>query len=194
MSNFFILRLSSDDERRLQIVHSLKQNINESTVSDICQNAYISKRVFYSLFSSKFEISRWYKELICTHTIDRIGEDLDWNEAYEILFSLISEERRYILLSANSSHLGMPSSPHSIGETKKWVSDRTCCLQSALKNRGHDLSDELLIYCTKIHPHIESLAIRSFLCSTNSDPITAARGLTACVPHMLYKALEHKPR
>lgn len=189
-NNLFILRLNSDEEMKLRIVHGVKPNIYDATIDCICKNAEVSRRTFYNHFSSKYDINPWYKNFICKHTIAKIGEEYSWEEGFERLFLLMLEEKDCIMRNATYHFQAFPSSFDSVVERANWCKIRVDQLTAALQKRGIDCTDRRLNYCVNVYPIIESHAIRDWLVDPLAvSPKIATENLLACVPSLLYQAL-----
>lgn len=188
--NIFILRLSTEEEMKLRIVHGVEPNIYDATIDSICENAGISRRTFYNHFSSKYDLNPWYKRFISDHTVAKIGEEYSWEESFERFFSLMAEEKEPIMRNATSHFNGDPSSFDAVTESINWRKSRIEQLNKTLERRGFDTKDRLMSYCVDMYTKIESHATRDWLVNPIEEtPEASAENLSACVPRVLYKAL-----
>lgn len=65
---------------------ALMQGFSRITVSDVCCKANISRQTFYRYFSGKMDLAVWVVALVVEDAFIRIGEDLTWEDAIELIF------------------------------------------------------------------------------------------------------------
>ncbi|MGI6105565.1 MAG: TetR/AcrR family transcriptional regulator [Raoultibacter sp.] len=189
-SNFFILRLTADDEMKLRIVHGVVPGIDEATVESICNNAGISRRTFYNHFPSKYDLNPWYKRFVSDNTVAKIGLDYSWEEGFRRFFSLTSEEKEPIMRNTSPHLNGDPASFEAAIESLNWRKSRIQQLNDSLEKRGYNPEEKAMAYCVDMYTKIESHATRSWLVDpVDGDPELHAQYLASCVPRLLYKAL-----
>lgn len=57
---------------------------NKLTVTQICEEAGISRATFYRCFKDKFAVAQWHVELAWSQGANEIGRTLSWQEGYYI--------------------------------------------------------------------------------------------------------------
>lgn len=90
--------LPQNFQDRINVVHSIDEPLDNLTVNDICKRCNISRKKFYSLFETKYDIMFWYVDFCATPTTAKIGSELTWREGIVAFIKLLDEER--VLLTA----------------------------------------------------------------------------------------------
>lgn len=67
------------------------------TVSIICKKCGISRKKFYTLFDSKYDIMYWYLDFCFSVSLYRIGRDLTWRDGIRTCLELVTQERAFFL-------------------------------------------------------------------------------------------------
>ena len=59
---------SPEIKTKLKILHAVDKSLDRITISEICENADISRQTFYRHFKSKYDIPSWHT-MFCRHVI-----------------------------------------------------------------------------------------------------------------------------
>lgn len=89
--------IPADYQERIQILHAITRPIEDVTVSEICRSCGISRKRFYALFSSKYEVTHWYLNFCFSVSLYEIGRTLDWHEGIVVCLELVEEEKSFFL-------------------------------------------------------------------------------------------------
>ena len=81
--------LISDYQTKILILDAADKLIshvpfNKLTVTQICEEAGISRATFYRCFKDKFAVAQWHVELAWSQGANEIGRTLSWQEGYYI--------------------------------------------------------------------------------------------------------------
>ncbi len=81
--------LISDYQTKILILDAADKLIshvpfNKLTVTQICEEAGISRATFYRCFKDKFSVAQWHVELAWSQGANEIGRTLSWQEGYYI--------------------------------------------------------------------------------------------------------------
>lgn len=89
--------IPADYHERMQIFHAITRPLEDVTVSEICRTCGISRKKFYALFSSKYEVTHWYLDFCFSVSLYEIGRTLTWHEGIAVCLELVKEERAFFL-------------------------------------------------------------------------------------------------
>lgn len=67
------------------------------TVSAICKKCGISRKKFYTMFESKYDIMYWYLDFCFSVSLYKIGRSLTWHEGVTTCLELVEQERPFFL-------------------------------------------------------------------------------------------------
>lgn len=105
---------SPDVKMKMRILHAIDGSLDRITISEICQNAGISRQTFYRHFKSKYDIPSWHTIFCRQFYLNEIGRSINWETGYYHHLRLITEERVFIGNRSNTrstSHSDRRSSP-----------------------------------------------------------------------------------
>lgn len=79
--------LISDYQTKLLILDAADKLVshvpfNKLTVTQICEEAGVSRATFYRCFKDKFAVAQWHVELAWSQGANEIGRTLSWQEGY----------------------------------------------------------------------------------------------------------------
>ncbi len=94
---------SPECQMKMRILHAVDQSLDQTTVSAICQNAGISRQMFYRHFNSKYDIPWWYSIFCRQFYLNEIGRTIDWSTGYYHHLRLIDLERDFFRKSIQFS-------------------------------------------------------------------------------------------
>lgn len=103
-----------NDNSRKHIIESLIdlmqiKKIDDISISEISENAEISRRTFYRNFTSKEDVLDGYFEIIFTEIrgkIDKLGDGIDCLSSLRIIFRLCYEHEDFFSALSKSNMLG----------------------------------------------------------------------------------------
>ncbi len=103
-----------NDNSRKRIIESLIdlmqiKKIDDISISEISENAEISRRTFYRNFTSKEDVLDGYFEVIFAdirERIDRLGDGIDCISSLRIIFRLCYEHKDFFFALSKSNMLG----------------------------------------------------------------------------------------
>jgi AcrR family transcriptional regulator len=81
---------------KMDILHSIPDSLHKVSVNDICKNAGISRKKFYSLFESKDSVLYWYLDVCFALTLQKVGHGLTWRETIVNCLELVVDEREFL--------------------------------------------------------------------------------------------------
>lgn len=90
-------RLPADYGKKIAILRGITAPIEYTTVDDICRNAGITRRMFYTQFRSKDEVFPWFLGLCADLSLHEIGRTLTWHEGVSLYLELLDLERSTIV-------------------------------------------------------------------------------------------------
>lgn len=79
----------------MKILHAVDQSLDRITISELCENAGISRQTFYRHFKSKYDIPSWHTIFCRQFYLNEIGRSIDWKTGYYHHLRLISKERDF---------------------------------------------------------------------------------------------------
>ena len=102
---------AKSEKRIIESLIDLMQikKIDDISISEISENAEISRRTFYRNFTSKEAVLDGYFETIFTdirESIDNLGDDIDCISSLRIIFKLCYEHKDFFTALSKSNMLG----------------------------------------------------------------------------------------
>ena len=85
------------------------KQINEISISEISENAEISRRTFYRNFTSKEDVLDDYFKIVFSEVkeeIDKLGDEINCMLAIRVIFKLCDKHKDFFLALSNSNMLG----------------------------------------------------------------------------------------
>ena len=100
--------LISNYQTKLLILDAANKLIGETpfdklSVTQICEEAGVSRATFYRCFKDKFAIAQWHVELAWSHGANEIGRTLSWKEGYYITEAAIASRNLFYAGVAKSN-------------------------------------------------------------------------------------------
>lgn len=169
---------------RIAILHAVKRPLERETVEAICATCGCSRRKFYRLFHSKYDIMYWYLDSCFSESLYRIGRTLSWEDGITMCLSLVNREREFFLLDYENQ-TGKPRSYY-------WPLDakRKRAMADALKARGVAVTPTLDVEMRLYSREVPGL-IREWFTQGDAFQVGEFAGIwRRCVPDDLYRALE----
>ncbi len=157
-------------------------SIESITVSSICQNAKISRTVFYRLFEDKYEVANWFMSQAINPGISERGRTLTWSEG--IIVTLSGCELLKNLMCGAWKSPGY----HAMKETgiRKCRDNLT---ETVVSMKGVELTEELRLQID-FYAHSESYVVRNWIADRDHCSIEEiAHLLETCVPPTLHDLL-----
>lgn len=87
----------ADFQDKIAVLHAVDRPLDSMTVSAVCAACGISRKKFYTLFDSKYDIMYWYLDFCFSVSLYRIGRDLGWREGVKACLELVEQERAFFL-------------------------------------------------------------------------------------------------
>lgn len=166
------------DKTRLRVLRTIKEPIEDMTVSEISAAAGISRQAFYSLFSSKYDIAHWYLRKAAGLFLFEIGRTLSLNEGLSRYFDFLDKERPFL------------SKAFERKPDKRELRERLAVLESEIlwtaASKGAEVDDDLK-FCIAYTVESANCLVASWCIhgSAEEDAATVARRLAMCVPTRL---------
>lgn len=87
----------ADFQDKIAILHAADSPLDRMTVSAICKKCGISRKKFYTLFESKYDIMYWYLDFCFSVSLYKIGRTFTWREGVATCLELVEQERPFFL-------------------------------------------------------------------------------------------------
>ncbi|WP_180995319.1 TetR family transcriptional regulator [Raoultibacter timonensis] len=87
----------ADFRDKIAVLHAADSPLDRMTVSAICKKCGISRKKFYTLFESKYDIMYWYLDFCFSVSLYKIGRILTWREGITTCLELVEQERSFFL-------------------------------------------------------------------------------------------------
>lgn len=176
------LNVSGKDARRLAIIDAMPDEMDDYSVESICRAAGVSRKVFYSCFSSKHDMANWWSSYCERFYLDEMGRTLGVYDAYVYHFTLMNEHdpcfRSYTRIYGVSS----------FGEGS--IVRRRCeTLLTTLRDYRHVPIDERMSFCVRTFASLEVQLASTLGLDQSIAPEQEAQNCVDMMPSMLVDAL-----
>lgn len=91
-----------DYQEKIAVLHAANSPLDRMTVDAICKNCGISRKKFYTLFESKYDIMYWYLDFCFSVSLYKIGKGLSWQEGVTTCLELVTQEQAFFLADYES--------------------------------------------------------------------------------------------
>lgn len=167
----------------MKILHAVDKSLDRITISEICENADISRQTFYRHFKSKYDIPSWHTVFCRQFYLNEIGRTLNWEIGYYQHLRLITQERDFYRKSIQYT-INEPFGQTVIPESRKNVIFET------LTRWRHVNIDHNMQFLVKTFSKLECEILNEWLRSERETDLTQwTNDLLSIVPVRLYKAM-----
>lgn len=175
------------DFERLRIVSVMdclceQTPFNKLTVTDICQQAQISRTSFYRLFQDKCDAANWYVNTVSRIGHVQCGRTLSWHDASITTLSGLALMRN--LLMSTKTYTGFDSSENTGTRL------RIASLTETVRTWHHVEPDFELSFQIAFFARAEIPLVRDWYQNVNHVSVEEmARAVEGCVPQRLHDLL-----
>lgn len=174
---------SPEIKTKLKIFHAVDKSLDRITISEICENAGISRQTFYRHFKSKYDIPSWHTIFCRQFYLNEIGRTINWEIGYYQHLRLITQERDFYRKSIQYT-INEPFGQTVIPESRKNVIFET------LINWRHVNIDHNMRFLVETFSKLECEILNDWLRSERETDLTQwTNDLLSIVPVKLYKAM-----
>ncbi|MEF9841031.1 MAG: TetR/AcrR family transcriptional regulator [Raoultibacter sp.] len=169
---------------KMNILHAVTKSLDKITVSEICENAGISRQTFYRHFESKFDIPWWHSIFCRQFYLDEIGRTISMETGYYHHLRLIAQEEAFYRRSLQYS-INTPYGHTVLPDHRKNV-----ILKTLRQCRGIEPNANMM-FLIENFSKTETEVINDWYRSDKPvDLATWTDNLVSLVPHRLYVALQ----
>lgn len=174
--------LSDRCETKIRILHAIDRPVRDLTIDEVCDLSGVSRSTFYRHFKTREDFYFWYA-LLCGHlALDQIGRTLSWPEGMRRHFSLLAEEKEFLVYCAERE----PSCGTEYMESRR----REIIFETLREFRHVEVTEELR-FQVACYTHLEAWAApRWFRTHMAVDPMVFAERLEGCVPSLLHQSMQ----
>lgn len=174
-------------DEKLAIIRSVKEPLEQVTVSDICKRVGISRNRFYRLFSTKEEMFHWLIGYYFAISLDEVGKSLTWQEGIEAYLTAANDDRSFIL----NASLGLIEKPKLLRLPFE-TSRASTIVKTLTEYKRREISPALQLEIQTYVVAEENLSRQWLAPNDFTDMAKYAQTWADCVPRNLYEALELK--
>ena len=179
---------SPDIKTKMKILHAVDRSLDCITVSEICENAGISRQTFYRHFKSKYDIPSWHTIFCRQFYLNEIGRSIDWKTGYYHHLRLISGERDFYRKSIQYT-INEPFGQTTVPENRKNTIFETLTRYRAV-TIDHNMS-----FIVETFSKLECEVLNDWMRSSrDGDLMQWTNDLISIVPSRLFHAMEPPPR
>lgn len=169
---------------KMKILHAVDKSLDHITISEICENAGISRQTFYRHFESKYDIPWWHAIFCRQFYLNEIGRTVDWKTGYYHHLRLISQERDFYCKSIQYS-INTPFGQTVMPENRKTV------LLETLETYRQVPIDHNMLFMVEVFSKLECEVLNDwFRSSEPTNLVQWTDDLLSIVPDRLYRALK----
>ncbi|MDO4591103.1 MAG: TetR/AcrR family transcriptional regulator [Slackia sp.] len=178
---------SPDVKMKMRILHAIDGSLDRITISEICQNAGISRQTFYRHFKSKYDIPSWHTIFCRQFYLNEIGRSINWETGYYHHLRLITEERDFYRKSIQYT-INEPFGQTVIPENRKSV------ILETLTNYKHVRIDRNMRFIVETFTKLECEILNDWMRSDKETDLAEwTDDLLSIVPDRLYRAMQIGP-
>lgn len=173
-----------DVQEKRRIMHAVDRSLDQTTVTEICSRAGISRQAFYRHFSDKYSLHWWWPTFVHRFYLVEAGRTIDLETGYFHHIRLLSMERAFFSVATQYT-LNIST------ERTVMPHFRKCALLETLQDYHRVEVDDTLMFCLDSWVKLETKILTEWYRLGNAPtPEEAAAKLVSIMPRMLYDALE----
>lgn len=181
-----LLAVPSDFEEKLAIMHMIDRPLCDLRVTDFCASSGVSRKRFYRLFKSKFDIVFWYYDVCNRMTLYEIGRTLTWGEAFTRQLILLDEEHDFL---ARESASALADGRFAENRLRSFNKRKDILIETLEVYRGITVTHEIVMEVS-IYAEMESVLMTQWLLGTSNLSLKEFVVMWEdCVPRQLHDAL-----
>ncbi len=174
----------ADFQDKIAVLHAVDRPLDSMTVSAICKKCCVSRKKFYTLFDSKYDIMYWYLDFCFSVSLYRIGRDLAWREGVTACLELVEQERAFFL--ADYEDLVQKRGSYYWPLNAR----RIAAIEETLARRGEEATATLRLEAT-VYSNLVPDLIRYWIKPNEFNDVGEYVDFWLdCVPRGLYEALD----
>lgn len=183
-----IIVTDADTKVKMDIVHAVDRNLDELSVSQICENSHVSRPTFYKHFASKYVIAEWYDLFCMEHYLNKIGRTLSWREGLVKHHLMLEKEKNLFLFCS------LKADKQATTSLEWMIRHRVEVLVETLRTNRDVEPDAGMLFLVSAYARMEQ-QMGALWCVQGMVPEAEvfATYLEECVPRRLYDALQLHP-
>ncbi|MDO4443763.1 MAG: TetR/AcrR family transcriptional regulator [Slackia sp.] len=171
----------------MKILHAVNQSLDRITISEICENAGISRQTFYRHFKSKYDIPSWHTIFCRQFYLNEIGRSINWETGYYHHLRLITEERDFYRKSIQYT-INEPFGQTVVPESRKNI-----ILETLIHYRKIPI-DHNMRFIVETFSKLECEVLNDWMRSDRETNLAQwTDDLLSIVPDRLYRAMQIGP-
>jgi AcrR family transcriptional regulator len=178
-----LTELTHKDEVRLKVIHSIDNSFRRFSVNELCEAAGISRKSFYTCFSSKHDIFDWYSSYCERIYLNEIGRTLDIETGYAYHYALLDE-------TTEAYQIYLRFYPEVRFNMNSIAARRYTIFCETLRDYRKIEVDDMLEFCVRAFTNLEASQAAVWSRAGLLDAELKARYMKAVMPSLLRDALE----